>query len=66
MSTKYKTIIELSKEDRIALVNGDKVLVKVNLLTSKYNSTTPFVKFKSDDHFKLNLSVEVQNHIPVE
>lgn len=65
-STKYNNIIELTKEDRIALVNGDKILVKVNLLTSKYNSTTPFVKLKSDDHFKLNLSVQVENHIPVE
>lgn len=64
--TKYKHIIELSKDDRIALVNGDKVLVNIKLLTSKYNATTPFVRLKDDDHFKLNLSVEIQNHIPVE
>ncbi len=62
----YKNVLTLSKEDRIALVNGDKILVNVTLLTSKYNSTTPFVKLKADDHFKLNLSVEVENHIPVE
>lgn len=65
-STIYKHVIELTKEERIALVNGDKILVDVRLLTSKFNSTAPFVKLKADDHFKLNLSVEVQNHIPVE
>lgn len=62
----YKEVLELSKEDRIALVNGDKILVHVNVLTSQYNATTPFVKLKADDHFKLNLSVHVENHIPVE
>lgn len=65
-SNDYNHIIKLSKEDRIALVNGDKILVHVDLLTSKYNTTSPFVKLNKDDHFKLNLSVEVQNHIPVE
>lgn len=65
-SNVYNHVIPISKDDRLALVDGDRILVRVNLLTSKYNSTSPFVKLKVDDHFKMNLSVEVENHIPVE
>lgn len=65
-SNVQKQILELSKEQRIFLENADKIVIKVGAITAKVAGNSPFVKIMEDDHFILNLSIEVQNHIPVE
>jgi len=62
----FKTVLELSKEQRIFIENADKLLIRAGAITAKNNGNSPYVRIKEDDHFIMNVSVEIQNHIPVE
>ncbi|MGB0883666.1 MAG: hypothetical protein ACPG4W_00370 [Flavobacteriales bacterium] len=65
-TSEFESIIELTKAQRIALVNGNKVALKVKAITSQIDGNSPFVKVTKDDHLLMNVSVEVENYIPVE
>ncbi|MGB1294570.1 MAG: hypothetical protein ACPG6V_03760 [Flavobacteriales bacterium] len=62
----FKTVLELSKEQRIFIENADKLLIRAGAITAKNSGNSPYVRIKEDDHFIINISVEIQNHIPVE